>query len=236
MLVVGHRDVYLSHLPMFHGEHAAQVILQADLRKSGVDVNALYFKDRASHPKVNMYTLQPETQFVLSELFTPSVANPTRNKFDGQSLFRGHLERPGNEVIAEKFTVFVRRVVYANRLPAASRPAALTYVIFGNLNELFAAHFITQPPDFDQVSGIQLEAPLTAEELKQDLVLRISGRANTADARIRAGERIAATLQVGQNASREVRLLAQTEFYYEEGELRTEPTFRPTPLEKKSGF
>jgi hypothetical protein len=66
MLVVGQKDVYLSHLPMFHGEHAAQVILQADLRKSGVGVNALYFKYRASHPKVNMYTLQPKDELVLS--------------------------------------------------------------------------------------------------------------------------------------------------------------------------
>ena len=34
MLVVGSKTVYLSHLPMFHGEHAAQVILEANFQQS----------------------------------------------------------------------------------------------------------------------------------------------------------------------------------------------------------
>lgn len=235
MLVAGRRHVYLSHLPMFHGEHAAQVILEADFRKPAADVTAVYLQDRANHPEVKMYTLQPKEEFVLSELFTPGAAGAARTTFAAQALFRGHVERPGSELIAANFTVSVRRVIHAHRLPV-DRPAELSYVVFGGPDELLVAHLITQPPDFDQVIGVKLEPAVTAEELKQDLVLRIAGRANRADARIRAGERVACSLQVGELAAREVELLAETELYFEEGELRTEPTFSSTRLERESGF
>jgi len=236
MLVVGHKHVYLSHLPMFHGEHAAQVILEAGLQQPASDVGAVYLKDRASHPDVKMYTLQPAQEFVLSELFEPDRAKPARTAFSAQALFRGHLERPGNKVLAEDFTATVLRVVHAHRLPVPTRPANLTYVLFGSSEELFAAHFITQPPDFDQVVGVKLEPPLTAQEVQQEMVLTITGRANKADARIRAGERVAGSLEVGANTAREVHLLADTEFYFEEGELRAEPTFSATRLEREGGF
>jgi len=235
MLVVGRKHAYLSHLPMFHGEHAAQVILEAGFRKAGADVTAVYLKDRASHPEVTMYTLQPQEEFVLSELFTPDLANPARATFNAQALFRGHLERPGNKQIAENFTVAVRRVIHAHRLPA-SPPGELTYVVFGSPDELFLAHFISQPPDFDQVLGVKFEPAVTAEDLEQNPVLRIAGRANGAGGRLRAAERLACGLQVGHNAPRDVQLLAETEFYFEEGELRSEPTFSPTRLERESGF
>jgi hypothetical protein len=70
MLVVGEKTVFLSHLPMFHGNHGFQVILEVAFSNSGGDPQAIYAKDRQNHPETKMYTLNPE-EFVLQDLFTP---------------------------------------------------------------------------------------------------------------------------------------------------------------------
>ncbi|MCC6588498.1 MAG: hypothetical protein IT168_17520 [Bryobacterales bacterium] len=236
MFVIGSKAVYLSHLPMFHGEHAAQVILEVNLQQSDKSLNATYFEDRSRHQDTKIYTLQPREEFVLSELFTPSVSAPARKTFAAEALFRGHLERPGNAAIAKAFSVSVSRVVHAHRLPAAQRPGQLTYILFGTPEDSFAAHFITQPPDFDQLLGVKLIPPASDQELAHGLTITIGNRSNSAATRIKAGERLAGRLQSEAGTARDVELVAETEFYFEEGELLAEPTFRSTPLERESGF
>lgn len=236
MLVVGSKAVYLSHLPMFHGEHAAQVILEANLQQSTKNLNDTYVADRRRHPEITIYTLQPREEFVLSELFTPSPLKPARNTFPAEALFRGHLERPGNEVIANSFSVSVSRVIHAHRLPAGERPHQLTYILFGTPEELFAAHFISQAPDFDQMLGVKLVPAASPQELAQGLTVSLASRPNSAANRLKAGERVAAKLRTEAGVTRDVEVIAETEFYFEEGELRAEPTFRSTPLERESGF
>jgi hypothetical protein len=62
MLMVGSQQIYLSHLPMFHGPHDYQVIVEADLGQAG---NGVYLEDRKSHPSEKIYTLWPQEAFVL---------------------------------------------------------------------------------------------------------------------------------------------------------------------------
>jgi hypothetical protein len=46
MLLFGTKDIWLSHLPMFHKPHDYQVIMSVTLQKNGQDLHAAYLADR----------------------------------------------------------------------------------------------------------------------------------------------------------------------------------------------
>ena len=245
MLVVGEQAVFLSHLPMFEGlnkaktafgsAHRFQVILEARFTRAGKDVTDLYVKDRQAHPDTPIYTMAP-APFVLSHLFTP-VDKPQRGEFTAQ-VFRDHLEHPPKKPIAglENTLVKAARVVHAREFyPAAKKPAELEYILFGKGSELFLAHAIFGPPDFDHVLSVKLEGPeLKADALTRDMRVVVRGRKNVAAERLRAEQRTPASLHIGAGSKpQEVQLVAGREFYFEEGELLLDATFDPTPEEKK---
>ena len=239
MMVVGQGAIYLSHLPMFDSEHRFQVILEATLAKGGGSVSKVYLDDRRSHPDVKMYTLKPGDVFVLPRLF--GTDPPPRRSFPG-TLFRGHLERGGTRL--DRLTgveVTVKRVIYAQEIGAAGGVAksdTLDYILFGSGSELFLAHRIAEAPDFDQIVGVKVSGrAFTSEELGRGVSLKVPDRANTADRRLRAKDKVAAQGQVaGATTALPVTVEVTTEFYFEEGELASSPTFDQTPLEKAAGF
>src|SRR5262245_14786556 len=166
MLLVGEQTAYLSHLPMFDGlnrektdftsRHRYQVILEATFADGSRNLTENYKTDRKSHPAEKMYTFNPAL-FVLGDL-DPTGSSP-RVKFRGNALIRGHLERGGKAFVGDfqnppasgVFDVNVVRVVHFHKfVPNAPKPAQLQYILFGKGSETFMAHFITQPPDFDQ--------------------------------------------------------------------------------------
>jgi hypothetical protein len=238
-MMVGEQTIYLSHLPMFmfdpaSHEHNFQVILEVRLGGPG-NPQATYADDRRNHPEVRMYTMSPEP-FEMVEL---DPQDPRRAALTGD-IFRGHLERGGQPIIRAT-TAEVVRIVYFHEFDPDARPLdALEYLLFGEVPDLFLAHLITRPPDFDQILGVMIDgAALAADDLKQGVRVRIPGRANTAHTRIKTGERVSAEAelpgaQVGQSLALE--LEAVTEFYFEEGELRLPMTMRPTPEEIEAGF
>ena len=239
MMVVGQRAIYLSHLPMFDSEHRFQVILEATLAKGGQGVSKVYVDDRRAHPDVRMYTLAPHDVFVLSRLF--GTDPPPRRSFRG-TLFRGHLERGGVQL--DRLTgveVTVKRVVYAQEIGSTAGLAksdTLDYLLFGTGTELFLAHRIAQPPDFDQIVGVKVSGhAFTSEELARGISVKVLDRANTPDRRLRAKDKVAAQGHVtGAHMFLPLTVEATTEFYFEEGELASPPTPDPTPLEKAAGF
>jgi len=247
MLVVGHDSIFLSHLPMFEGmnetksafasAHRYQVILQAELSRNGKSVGELYAKDRRGNPGVKMYTLQPE-EFVLSRLFTPD-AQPKLNSFKGM-VFRGHLERGGQPIDGlTDVSINIKKVVHARMFnPTEGKPDKLTYILFGAGQELFLAHHIAKPPDFDQVLSIKVDGhEVTAEELNRGVEVVFSDRQNVASQRLREGDALSGRGQVtGAHQFVDLRIKAEVELYFEEGELFTSPTMKQTPEEKKSGF
>ena len=247
MLVVGRDSIFLSHLPMFQGmnktksaftsPHRFQVILQAELSRAGESVDELYAKDRRSSPDVKMYTLQPE-EFVLSRLFTPA-ARPKLNGFNG-TVFRGHLERGGQPIDGlTDININIKKVVHARMFdPTDGKPDKLTYILFGAGQELFLAHRIAEPPDFDQVLSIKAEGhEMTAEELDRGVEIVFSDRQNAASQRLREGEALSGRgLVTGAHQFLDLHIKADVELYFEEGELLTPPTMDQTPEEKKSGF
>jgi hypothetical protein len=241
MLIVGRDAVFLSHLPMFtapdfDSPHRYQVILEAAFTKVGGDPQAAYADDRRKNPATKIYTLNPD-EFVLPHLH--AAGDPTHVSSFGAKIFRGHLEKPGNKVIADGVTVSVKNVVHFREFdPAAASQTKLGYVLFGKGKELFLAHFIARPPDFDQVLSVSAAGrAFTDEELGRGMRVTFE-RPNTIAQRLT--ERQEAVGEVrdakGTAAPLKVRFKAGTEFYFEEGELRVPANFNPTPAERRAGF
>ena len=246
MLVVGQGTVFLSHLPMFQSlsgdrtqftsPHRYQVILEATFANGDKDVTPLYTADRAAHGSTRIYTLGPDA-FVLSRLFTP--ADKPRLNTITATVFRGHLEDGGIGISGLKNTrVKISRVVHAHRFdPKAKKPDQLEYIVFGKGSELFLAHAIVGPPEFDHVLSVRMTGhQFTETELRQDIRVVFPERKNVAGGRLRAGQRADGELRIGGAGSAQpsrVQVQGQVEFYFEEGELLVPPTFDQTAEEKK---
>ena len=248
MLVVGEKTVFLSHLPMFDSliedksdytsMHRYQVILEAKFIRNGKDVTGTYMKDRQSNAGIKMYTLQP-ARFVLARLFTPNVDSPALRSFKA-TIFRDHLERNGEPIEGlEDVVVKVNKVVHARKFdPSQEKPAQLEYFLFGKGDELFLAHLITKPPDFDQIVAVKAVGHrFTNEELGKGVRVLLPERSNAATQRIKENEQAKAQFQI-VDASQilDLPIQAGTEYYFEEGELAMPAVFNQTPEEKKSGF
>jgi hypothetical protein len=241
MLIVGRESVFLSHLPMFTtprsvSPHRYQVILEAAFAKPGGNPQAVYAADRRRNPAVKIYTLNPE-EFVLPHLRAAGGQAPLGSF--GATVFRGHLEKPGNRVIADGVTVNVKNVVHFREFdPAAASPAKLEYILFGKGRELFLAHFVTRPPDFDQVLSVSAAGrTFTDEELGRGMRVTFE-RPNTIARRLLERQEAVGEVrdEKGAAAPLKVSFKAGTEFYFEEGELRVPMTMDTTAAERKAGF
>jgi hypothetical protein len=237
MFVFGRDTMFLSHLPMFMAPHDAQLILEVTLEDPhGSSIQEAWPREREGHSDQRLYTMMPE-EFALSTLYIPDP--PERGSFRA-TFFRGHLERRG-KIIPELTDVNVRitDVVYARQFDRGARPDDLTYLLLGRRGELFLAHVISQPPDFDQILSVELAGPHPDEEdLKAGIEVAFEGRANTAEVRLRDGETATARGHVtGAHQFLALEFADVHELYFEEGELATsEGSFRPTRLETEAGF
>lgn len=216
MLLFGEKKSYLSHLPMFSiSVHRYQVILEVTLTKASADAQAAYVKDRRQHPTTKIYTFEPD-QFILPEL---DPANSRRSSFTG-TIFRGHFERSGKPII-ENVTANVTRVVHFHKFDAAAAGLPqLEYFLFGHSSELFLAHLITKPPDFDQiVPVVKTNPPFTDEALGKGVPIIFPGKSNTPSRRIRASSQVIGQVKKVDGPPTQVRLQPKTEMYFEAGEL-----------------
>jgi len=221
MAVVGTNTVFLSHLPMFMPLHDCQLLAQAEFINPDGRQSNRYENDRKNHPNQQLYTLRPEP-FVLSELLELEQQPGRSYSFEG-TVFRNHYERAQTdpEAVAPDVVVNVKRIVHARRFdPAAERPQQLEYILFGAGDEVFLAHRITSPPDFDQLIRVRLDRPLSEEDLAAGFTVTVPGRRDNSRERIRLKDgRISAELRLnGQDIPIEIEPLQ--EFYLEEDELR----------------
>ena len=220
MLVVGTETMFFSHLPMFMPPHDYQVILEGTLSQKGSDPQRTYRDDRARHPDAAVYTFNP-VAFVLTDLAPPA---PKRTQFRGD-LFRGHFEAPEEfpaepQLIAGGVTVVVTNVVYFQKLtPQPARPDHLEYLLFGKGNEIFLAHLITGPPDFDQIVSVKVTGhEFTADELRRGVRVHVPGATASSAQRVKPGKAVSANAQAsGKNVAFEVE--AGAELYFMEREL-----------------
>jgi hypothetical protein len=146
MLMVGSQRLYFSHLPMFMAPHEFQVILEIRLSGNGTNPEGIYRNDRQT-TGTKVYTFVPEPMVL-------STISQAGKHFTGV-VYRGHFER-GGVPITQRVTATVERVVHFRRFQAGTtRPPAQQYLLFGAGTELFMAHLIWTPPDFDQVLSVQ---------------------------------------------------------------------------------
>jgi hypothetical protein len=241
MLLVGGHSVFLSHLPMFMPPHDAQVIIEATFIKDGKNADALYFADRATHPSLRFYTVQPEP-FAIEELFQAEPARPLRTSFTA-TVFRGHLEKGGTTVDAlAGIEVEVTRVVHAHRFVGAAKSPILTYVLFGDAQELFMAHLISQAPDFDQIVQVIASGSMpSAEELARGVTIEVVDVPNTLASRLKVNVAVPVRGHVaGAHQFFDLTVTVKAELYFEEGELSSSrmsgKLFEQTAEEKKAGF
>ena len=242
MMVIGEKSVFLSHLPMFMTPHNFQVILEATFTSEGKNVQEIYTRDRQSNRQTKMYSLSPEKSdpFKLPSLFTPNP--PSRNSFKG-TIFRGHLERGGESIEGlTNIDVNVKRVIYAQKLGRGfNKSDKLSYILFGKGQELFLAHVIAKPPDFDQLLSVKIANPPSEEELSRGVSVVIPDRENSAARRIKEKEKVVGQGHVtGAHQFLQLQIQADVEFYFEEGELSsskmTDDMFDPTQEERRAGF
>jgi hypothetical protein len=241
MLIVGQQTIFLSHLPMFSATgfvspHRYQALLEATFTNSGSNPQTIYADDRRNNPRTKIYTLNPEA-FVLPDLVS-SGANPPLSRLKAK-VFRGHLEKDGNTLLASDVDVTVKKVIHFREFaPSATPLARLEYILFGKGKELFLAHFITKPPDFDQVLSVSVaDRSFTDEELGKGIRVTFS-RPNSIAQRLREGQEAVGEIQGlgGAPGPLKVKVKPDVEFYFEEGELRVPAIFEPTAAEIKAGF
>ena len=241
MCLVGENCIFLSHLPMFMAPHDAQVILEATLVSNGKTVDAAYVADRANHRNLRFYTVRPDEEFVLQELFQPAPGHAPRTGFPA-TVFRGHLEKGGTPIDAlQNIEVQIRRVVHAHRFDGDRLPT-LTYLLFGAGTELFLAHLISQAPDFDQILSVSATGSLpSAEELQRGVTIDVPGHINDPAHRLQTGDTSPVRGHVtGAHQFLDLTIAVQAELYFEEGELASTKMsaamFETTTEEKKAGF
>jgi hypothetical protein len=101
----------------------------------------------------------------------------------------------------------------------------------GKGQELFLAHVITKPPDFDQIISISADHKFTDDDLRRGLQI-VFARENAIAQRLQAKQEVVGEIPgIGK-----VKVQVGTEFYLEEGELRVPADFATTETERAAGF
>lgn len=246
MALFGEKTAYLYHLPMFMSSHDYQAIFEVALSREGIDPLAVYVQDRQENPPGSpgrpdpnsmMYAFAPTAEdFILTDLITPANPHdpqspPLRSSLKGD-IFRGHFEpnHPHEKmgpVILDNVVARVTNAVLFRKFNSHSQAALpqLEYFLFGKGQELFLAHVVTKPPDFDQILGVQVDThPFTDNELRQGVLVTFPGRENSADRRILEQEQVAGQIQVPAQRpegphSLAVQLKAGPQFYFDTKDL-----------------
>jgi len=220
MAVVGERTIFLSHLPMFGGAHDAQVLLRATFASAdgSASPHEGYVRDRRAHPDEPLYTLEPKERFILSDL---ASTDPQRRRTSFKAeIFRGHFERGGASILRD-VVVRVEEVLYFQTFdPRAKPPSQLEYLLFGDGPELFLAHRISRPPDFDQLLAVSPSPAVKA--LLPRGVFVLSGRSNGIPNRLAPGETVIGALRRdGSEGPAPVGLVVRRQLYFETGDLES---------------
>ncbi len=227
-LIFGADNIYLSHLPMFMFNpsihpHNYQVIMKVNLSDSETAPESEYIADREANPDTRVYTLVPE-RFSMIDLISNATDQPIKS-LKGQpdgTIYRGHFERDGTMIIRDA-TINVEDIIYSHEFdPEAEKLENLTYLLFGRGDELFMAHMITRPPDFDQVLSVDAVNPaLTDEELSHGVLVFFPDRENTLEMRLKEEDTAQGNFvpASGSEVPEQVEVTVGDEIYLESGEL-----------------
>ncbi len=151
MLVLGRHsdDIFLHHYDLFNNpNHSYHVTLEAEIVEPAA--KKLYDDWRAANGD-GMVAIDPEV------FFLPELKNGTRTEFYAkfsETARPGGVETQWGTVIPglEHAKIKIKRVIEFRHFdPQAKYPDHLTYLLFGNSNEVYLAHEVTEAPNFQQV-------------------------------------------------------------------------------------
>jgi hypothetical protein len=171
MVLFGGPRQFLSHLPMYHPPHDAQLVLE--VRTAGDGLPAA-FSDQ-------LYTIEPE-RFGLD-----SLRDGTRTRFTA-TVYRGNFEQ-GGVPIARGVAFEVVRVVLDRPLAAGDAIAAAPeYLALGQRGAVALVHLLGGAPGFDHVVTARLDGDgLTDDQLARGVRVSLPGAGNTPETRAGAG-------------------------------------------------
>ncbi len=249
-VILGEGPVYLSHLPFFmfnspeFHPHHYQVVLEVTLPEEAMEA---YLADRAES-QAPLYTLRPTTGVSMLDIIAPALNGGPAEPIVGD-IIRGHWERGGEpqafgidwHEVHSGIPATVERVIYAHEF-AFDPPdqTQLEYILFGAGEQLFLAHRVTEPSDFDQLLPVTMGAgTFSDDQLRGGIILTIPERANTISARLMDGEEEAANARhAGTGAALQsgIPITAGREIFFEESELRAKSFIGHSQIEIDAGF
>jgi hypothetical protein len=179
----------------------------------------------------HMYTLAPK------ELFALRTIGDTKSSFRAD-VFVGHFEREGHEKLLANVEVTIKNPVFFQELsPSHGPPQLVEYIVFGgattnqktddiNSDELYIAHRLTSPPNYDQI--LRIVTFPQGRMLNEGSILSIQGEKDWAG--LSFGQRgigIPLSITAGESNVPPVHLKVTSEYYIEEREL----AFNQLPFE-----
>lgn len=205
----------LYHLPVFMTDpwshpHNFQVALEVALPP---DARAAIEADQAAHPN-SIYTAVPPV-FAQTSLVIDVPGHPRKDAFGELVVFRNHFERPSRVAIAQARAEIMRVLHFRELAPDLPKPPELAYAVFGDSDDLFLAHLLSAPPDFDQVLKIELDSAPADVDMATRFSLSFATRSNKVEDRLKVGEEISCATEGGDSIS--LRVVAEP--YCETGEL-----------------
>ncbi|MFD4553019.1 hypothetical protein ACFWP5_01640 [Streptomyces sp. NPDC058469] len=177
-VLLGTDTVYAVHTPTF----TAPCDFQAALRVT-LDTDT-YRTARKRYGTSALFTVSPRT--LLLEDLEPGASFPA-------DLYFGRFGRDG-ELLGETRIEIEERVYFGHVGEPPAGPLALRYVLFGR-EQLYLAHALTGPPDFDQILTAQLAGEWLALGVAGEAAARtvtIPNRPDDLAGRLRPGEQFTA--------------------------------------------
>jgi hypothetical protein len=199
MVMFGHDNIYLSHLPLYAHPHDWQIILQVAAKDS-----KLLAEIKTQLAEKTLLTIEPE-------MFDLMRLNPTNTKTPLKSfkanIYIGHFERDG-KLWKKNIEIQVLQVKAFRQLdPSTTKPTNSEYYVLGDKKHTYLIHRIFGRPDFDQIIHLQ------SSKSKSEWLTLKTGFSNTPENRIQANQRFHSFLdQRGWKNPHEI--------YFETGDLQ----------------
>jgi len=139
MALFGDKQLFASHLPMFHAPHDYQLVFELSLQE--VDTGVLEKLSNLKKTGQTFYTIEPELMD-LTKIMSHEVKQFTAN------LYSGHFERKGK--ILGEVIVQVGKILLQSKLQTTGSQDN-KYLVFGSNGEYFATHIIQGKPNLDHI-------------------------------------------------------------------------------------
>ena len=104
----------------------------------------------------------------------PQAGKPPNLSTLRGALFRNRFDQETGVEIAPDVVVNIKNVIHGRKFdPAAAELKSLEYIALGKPGEIYLAHLITRPPDFDHVVRVTFDKMPAEESLRRGIILTI---------------------------------------------------------------